>query len=330
MGLVVVLVSCASSGNPTPPSPGTTTALTGPVVVHTDVDLDDAMAIMMMLRADVNVIAIAVAGNGVARPKYGVPNAQGLVALAEAEDIPISYGADRSLLPSGEFPKAWRDLSTDLGGVSIPDATKPPDSRSAAALISDSISGSNEPVTVVGLAPATDLAIALRDDPEIVDNINAIFLTQSGRVNSPDAPKLPVSQLINWNTYIDALATAIIVESGANVTFVSSNADRSDPIKKMPIRELQQVGNPYAEFVANEATALRNAGRAFFWDPTTTAVAMQPSVCTDIVRKPTRVVLRGGNRFGLRVVEPGWREVDICLEADFEQFQKVMLDSLSE
>lgn len=321
MGLVVVLASCASSGNPTPPSPGTTTALTGPVVIHTDMDLDDAMAIMMMLRADVNVIAIAVAGNGVAPPKYGVPNAQGLVALAEAKDIPISYGADRSLLPSGEFPKAWRDLSTDLGGVSIPDATKPPDSRSAAVLISESISGSNEPVTVVGLAPATDLAIALRDEPDIVDNINEMFLTQSGTVNSPDP---------NWNTYIDALATAIIVESGAKVTFVSSNADLSDPINKMAVRELQQVGNPYAEFVANEAAALRNAGRASFWDPTTTAVAMQPSVCTDMVRQPTRIVLRGGNRFGLRVVEPGWREVDICLEADFEQFQKVMLDSLSE
>ena len=84
-------------------------------------DASDAMALLYLLRrADVEVTAIVVDGDGEARCPIGATNALSLAALAGKPDIPVGGGRPRPLKGAHAFPKAWRNAADNLYGLPRP------------------------------------------------------------------------------------------------------------------------------------------------------------------------------------------------------------------
>ncbi len=144
-----------------------------PIILDCDPGTDDAFAILLALASpELEVLAITVAGGNVGL-ECTLPNALALVALA-GSDVPVYAGADRPLL--GAFVNETRVHGVDgLGGIALPKGGGPA-SGIAADAIRRVLRESPRKVTLVGVAPATNLALALMTEPALVEKVEQIVL----------------------------------------------------------------------------------------------------------------------------------------------------------
>lgn len=147
--------------------------MTIPIILDCDPGTDDAFALLLALASpEIEVLAVTVAGGNVGLDRT-LPNALALVALAQA-DVPVYAGADRPLL--GAFVNETRVHGVDgLGGVSLPKGALPTPGI-AADQIRRILREATRPVTLVGIAPVTNLAIALATEPALAEKVERIVL----------------------------------------------------------------------------------------------------------------------------------------------------------
>jgi inosine-uridine nucleoside N-ribohydrolase len=187
-----------------------------PVILDCDPGTDDAFALLLALAAPrIELLAVTVAGGNVGL-ECTLPNALALVALAGAPEgvrVPVFAGADRPLL--GSFTGEPRVHGVDgLGGVALP-----PGGPAAPELAADAIRrilrASPRPVTLVGVAPATNLALALATEPALAAKVDRIVL-MSGAWSEGNAT--PAAE---FNALNDPEALAIVLACGRPVVLVT-------------------------------------------------------------------------------------------------------------
>ena len=191
---------------------GKDTAVAIPIILDCDPGTDDAFAILLALASpELDVLAITVAGGNVGL-ECTLPNALALVALAGA-DVPVYAGADRPLL--GAFVNETRVHGVDgLGGVALPAGGEP-----AAGVAADAIRrllrDAAQQVTLVGIAPATNLALALITEPALAEKVERIVLMTGawGEGNATPAAE--------FNAFNDPEALAVLFACGRPVVLAT-------------------------------------------------------------------------------------------------------------
>ena len=135
-----------------------------PIILDTDPGTDDAVAIFLALASpELDVRAVTVAGGNVGLD-CTLPNATALIALTNA-NVPVHPGADRPLL--GAFTSEPRVHGANgLGGVILPPGGHP-DPELAIDGIRRILKTSPESVTLVGIGPVTNFALALAAEPAL-------------------------------------------------------------------------------------------------------------------------------------------------------------------
>ena len=183
-----------------------------PVIIDCDPGTDDALAIFLALASpELSVLAITVAGGNVGLDRT-LPNALSLTALA-GSPVPVHGGADRPLL--GRFTSEIRVHGENgLGGVILP-AGGPPAPGLAADVIRRLLRETAEPITLIGIGPATNLALALTTEPALVNNVERIVLMSGawGEGNMTPAAE--------FNAISDPEALAILLACGRPVVFAT-------------------------------------------------------------------------------------------------------------
>jgi purine nucleosidase len=183
-----------------------------PVILDCDPGTDDALAIFLALASpELSVLAVTVAGGNVGLT-HTLRNACALVSLAGA-DAPVYAGADRPLL--GAFvSETGVHGENGLGGVVLP-----PGAAEAAGLASDVIRRilreSAEPVTLIGIGPATNLALALTTEPAVAANVAQIVLMSGAWAEGNVTPAA------EFNAWSDPEALAILLQSGRPMVFAT-------------------------------------------------------------------------------------------------------------
>ena len=180
-----------------------------PAIVDCDPGTDDALALMLALASpELRVLAITVAGGNVGLAQT-LPNALALVALA-GSDVPVFAGADRPLL--GAFVSETRVHGENgLGGVHLPPGGAPAPGLAADA-IRRILRESPDPVTLVGIGPATNLALALTTEPALTANVGQIVLMSGAWAEGNMTPAA------EFNAISDPEALAILLACGRTVT----------------------------------------------------------------------------------------------------------------
>ncbi|MFE4197249.1 nucleoside hydrolase [Paenarthrobacter sp. NPDC056912] len=183
----------------------------GQLILDVDTGVDDALALMVAARhADWNLRAVTcVAGNtsleGVVRNTLTVLDAVG------ATDVPVAAGAARPLL--GEPRDAGHVHGSDgLADLGWPRSARAPEAIHAVELLRREILASPEPVTLVPLAPMTNIALLLRTYPEVAANIGRIVF-MGGSASAGNA-----SPVAEFNVWHDPEAAQIVISSGLPVT----------------------------------------------------------------------------------------------------------------
>ncbi|MBW9216746.1 nucleoside hydrolase [Mumia sp. zg.B53] len=192
-----------------PLEPSTTPPV--PVVLDVDTGVDDALALMFAVRhpaIDVRAIT-CVAGN--TDVDQVVTNSLAVLDALDAPDVAVARGAEQPLL-GGSRDARHVHGADGLGGQRLPSSSRMPFAGGALELMRMTILDSPDPVTLVPLAPMTNVALLLRAYPEVKENLRGI-VAMGGALEGGNAT--PVAEFNVWH---DPEAAAIVLASGVPVT----------------------------------------------------------------------------------------------------------------
>ena len=183
-----------------------------PIILDCDPGTDDAFAILLALASpELDVLAITVAGGNVGL-EHTLPNALALAALAGSR-VPVFAGADRPLLEA--FVNETRVHGENgLGGIALPPGGAPAPGVAADA-IRRLVRESRGKVTLVGIGPATNLALAIMTEPAVLANVERIVLMSGAWAEGNMTPAA------EFNALSDPEALAVLLSCGRQVVFAT-------------------------------------------------------------------------------------------------------------
>lgn len=251
------------------------------LLIDTDTASDDAVALVMALRApEARVEAITVVAGNVPLAQ-GVQNALYTVELCGAT-VPVHAGAVRPLLRPLETAQFVHG-EDGMGDIGLPlSGRSPAPGHAVEAILAASHRLAGE-LVLVTLGPLTNLALALAQDPTLAARVRRCVVM--GGVGYGHGNVTPVAE---YNVWVDPEAAKIVFDAGLPLTMVGWDAAHQyaclDPDEAARLRA---VGTPLAAFCVDIQRTLvefcvgKMALPGFdLPDPLAVAVALDPTLVT--------------------------------------------------
>jgi purine nucleosidase len=217
------------------------------VVLDTDPGIDDALAMLLAVASpEVDLACVTVTG-GNCPLEAGVRNARNVLALAGRSDVPACAGVALPLIRP-PFTALETHGDTGLGYAKLPDSpVAVSDEHGVDAIIREIMARPGE-VTLVAVAPLTNVAIAIRKEPRIVEAVREVII-MGGAVRADGN----TTSLAEFNFYVDPHAAHMVLESGMPMTLLPWDISRDVLLMQKHVDRLLEISSPVSRFIA-EAT----------------------------------------------------------------------------
>ena len=319
------------------------------VIFDCDIGCDDAVALIALLLSDkVEVIAITcVKGNvGV---KDVVNNALKVSHLCK-KDIPVYEGCSepmvRDLLKGREHNTLMQRVKMEIDGKQIlihdpsfplPLPERKAEEKHACSYIIDTLRNTQEKIDICAIGPLTNIAMALRLDPTIVNNIGTIYIMGGGLYIGNRTP------LAEANFYDDPEAAEIVLTSGAHIILCPIEAcEMGGTYDQKDLQEIKDTDNEIADFLYDELQGYIDRCNILFkgdvqsccvYDYVAVAPLIDESIITEMHRDVAHVDISAGMADGQLVIDrrgmfKAEKPIDIIYKADAEKLHKILLDLL--
>lgn len=182
-----------------------------PVILDVDTGLDDAYALMFAARCPrIDLLGVTcVAGNvGVGQV---VRNTLDVLDMSGAAEVPVASGATGPLVDDHRSADHYHG-ENGVGGVQLPRSSRQPVKESAIELLYRLLAESSRPVTLIALAPLTNIALLLRAYPEAHKHIERIVWMGGARRYGN------VTASAEFNAWSDPEAAHEVLHSGIPIT----------------------------------------------------------------------------------------------------------------
>ncbi|PYV99062.1 MAG: nucleoside hydrolase [Acidobacteria bacterium] len=249
-------------------------------LIDTDVASDDAVALIMALRAPVHVVAITtVAGN--VDVQQATRNALYTVELCGAR-VPVYRGAEKPLARAHENA-TWFHGHDGLGDHNYRDPRQSPEAMHAVDAIIEVIEA-NPGLVLVTLGPLTNVALALTKKPEIATKVGRCVVM--GGAPCCEGNVTPAAE---YNIWVDPEAARIVMLSGLPVELVGWQTCRGEAVlNEADIARIHAGGSELARFAIECNSCAREAYKVqtgedgiALPDPVAVSVALDPSIGTE-------------------------------------------------
>jgi len=319
------------------------------MIIDTDTASDDAVALVMALRApEADVKAITVVAGNVPLGK-GSRNARYTVELCE-RDVPVYEGADRPLRREPS-PASWFHGEDGLGDQGYPAPRQPPAPGHAVAALVDGVRA-HPGLVLVTLGPLTNLALALEQAPDLAESVGRCVVMGGAACTVGN-----VTPAAEYNIWCDPEAARLCFRSGLPIEMVgwelcrgAANLDDED------IARCRALDTPRARFAIDSNAKALEMNRSLFQepgiglpDPVAMAVALDPAVVVRKSRHAVDVECEGALTRGMTVVDQldvvprglgdtgGWRRaaasgdsnVTVCWEINAARFKERLFRALA-
>ncbi|WP_368497943.1 nucleoside hydrolase [Herbiconiux sp. A18JL235] len=331
--------------------------MTHRVLLDVDTGVDDALAILFAVaHPDIELLGITCVAGNTSLPNV-VANTLKVLDAAGAPPIPVAGGAVRPLIEPLRSSHVHGE--DGLGDLGLAPSTRPVDPRHAVDLARDLILASDGPVTLVALAPQTNLALLLRQYPEVAQNLERIVF-MGGSASGGNA-----TAVAEFNVWHDPEAAAIVLDSGVpafmygldvfnQVTIDESDAARltqgssvsgrlAGALLSFQMADPETAPESDADAAAADAAdgAAESPWGGHIGDAGALCALVDPGALT-IERHPVRVELAGFAR-GQTIVDRRRRSgedavhgihssvpaIDIALDVDVDRFARLFLDTIA-
>lgn len=310
------------------------------VIIDCDPGMDDSVALILAAKSPaLNILGITtVCGN--LPVDQTTRNALITMELLKRPDIPVYRGISKPLirpLPSDPFSHG----DDGLGNNHHPAPELAEQATHAIDFIIDSVRRYPHEITLITLAPMTNIAMALLKVPEIAPLIKRVVAIAGawGTNRSSFENATGDNPQSEWNVFVDPESAKIVLESG--VAFQAVGLDVATHfnvnISEEDIQRLEQSPQPEANHAARMMRFVLSRGYQSYCvmiDAMAVAAVLVPDLLKTV---PARVAVetQGQATLGQTVADfrhsHNWHhlpEIRISVEADYQRFIRMVLDTL--
>ena len=268
------------------------------ILLDTDTAGDDTTAMLMAMKSSGATLEAVTINCGNVSFDQEVENALYTIEVGGKSDkIPVYPGARRPLLRDWET--AERVHGDDgMGNSHFPKAKQRPEAKHAVDAIIELVNSEPGDITLVEIAPMTNLAMAIRKDPSIVKKVKHLYFM--GGTNQYLGNVTPAAE---FNIWVDPEAAKIVFDSGIPTTMVGweicmrhsildpGDLDRIGAMDTREARFFTSVNGQVRKFM-KEVEGIDGVSCP---DTITIAIVLDQKVATDV--RPKRVDVETGGEF---------------------------------
>lgn len=273
--------------------------MTAPLVIDCDPGIDHAVSLLYAARRLAPIGITTVHGN---LPLAGATrNALSILALGGI-DLPVAQGCAAPLVAAPRAA-AFVHGESGLAGAEMPPPAAAPVAQHAVDFLIEQAGRHRGALVVAALGPLTNLAVALRREPRLVDWIGLVSAMAGSRGMGNMTP------VAEFNVWSDPEAAAIVFASGLKVRLIGYDLTRQIGLGEAEIAALEGAGPParavaglYRHFLARQRD---------LWGlpvaPVHSPCAVVPLACPGTVTyraMPVAVELAGRYTRGMTVTDP--------------------------
>lgn len=319
--------------------------MTRSMIIDTDTASDDAVAIIMALRApDVEVKAITIVAGNVGADQAAA-NALHTTELC-GSDVPIYIGAKKPLMREVADAE-WFHGRDGLGNMNYPTARRPVAQGHGVDALIDTIRA-NPGIVLVTLGPLTNVALAVSKAPDIAALVSRCVVMGGAACTVGNV--IPAAE---YNIWCDPEAARIAFHSGLPVEMVGWELCRGEA--NLSPAEMEMILGFETELAAFAIDSNRTAleanrkqsgdGGLGLPDPVAMAIALDPTICTRSSQHYVEVETQSDLTRGQTVVDlfnlttdernsPIWRhahsapKTTVCWEIDIPRWKEALYSAL--
>lgn len=311
------------------------------IIIDTDPGIDDAVAIMFALGSGkLNLKALTTASGNLQADRTAA-NARKILSMLGVNTVPVARGPQTPLMRP--YPKDPFSHGDDgLANLGLPESPLPEDPRAAADLIVDLVDAHAGDITILGLAPLTNIALAVMRDPELPKKVNELILIGgSYGLHASGTERAtgdnPVSE---WNIYVDPEAAKIVFEAGFKLTAIGLDVATHPKIDLSADHRLRlaRSDKTSAWFLRGVADFVESRGFGSYCgliDSLAVAAAIDRSLLT-IETLKVGIETKGELTLGETVVDRRqhfrWEHlpsIDVASDVDAERFFDLLLQAIA-
>ena len=312
------------------------------MILDVDTGVDDAMALLTAVRhPDLELLAVSCVTGNASLERVVDNTLRVLDAAGAPTDIPVAAGAVRPLIAP---PRSASHVHGDdgLAGIVLPASARVPDPAGAVEMLRRVILASSRKVTLVLLAPQTNIALLLRIHPEVAANIERIvFMGGSAAIGNATA-------VAEFNVWHDPEAAAAVIGSGVPCFMYGLDVFMQVAIAQdhaARLAEHQDAGVALAGQLLSHRISFSEDEEAVYsgliGDAGAVCALVDPEALT-VERLPVRVELAGYGR-GQTVVDrrarggedlvhgsagTDWVPMEVALDVDADRLAGVFLETI--
>lgn len=279
------------------------------LVIDTDPGVDDALALLMAhAHPEATMEALlVVAGNA---PLARTVDNTCIILDQLGASTPVYAGCDRPLLLVEGQAAIEVHGEDGLGDVGFARSSRAVAAEHAASALVRMASESPGQLTLVCLAPLTNLAVALALDPELPHKLARVVVMGGAVTGQGNTPSL----CAEYNVYADPEAAHVVFtrwqEAGRVIDLVDWEVIVAHPVPGDVLDAWLTMDTPLGRFFRDISARLmrlmeRTLGRRTFLaaDPLAMAVALAPELVTRSAQHPVTVEMHGRHARGMTVVD---------------------------
>src|SRR5215469_4786946 len=215
------------------------------IIIDTDPGIDDSMAIFYALQSpELEVIGLTtVFGN--ASTSTCTTNALRLLEIAGRSDIPVFSGAQRSLTRPFPGGAPWVHGADGQGNTDLAAPLLAASMEPAAQFIAEQVLQSPGEVTLVAIAPLTNVALALLLYPDLATHIAQIVLMGGNAYREGNASPAAEANIRN-----DPESADIVLGAECPVTMIGLDVTHKVMMSGHQLDQIGGFANPRAEHLA--------------------------------------------------------------------------------
>ena len=250
------------------------------IIIDTDPGIDDSLAILLALASpEIQLEGLTVV-HGNSSTHQGTINALSILELAGASHIPVARGCELPLVqPSLLAPETHGN--TGLGYAQLPGPRSKPIVQHGSDFLIEKIMSNPGEITLVAIGPLTNVALAIRKEPRIVQAVRELIIM--GGAIRHEGNTTPLAE---FNTYVDPHAAHIVYHSGMPITLTPLDVTYQCILLAEDVERIKEVESDIPPFIA-DATRFymefhdeyQGIQGCVINDPLTLALTFMPELC---------------------------------------------------
>lgn len=306
------------------------------IILDVDPGHDDAVAIMMAAKSpEIDLLGITVvSGNNSLEKTF--KNTLNICSWLDI-DVPISKGMDRPMVRerylSSDAAVGNVHGVTGLDGHEFGEITVRAVDKHAVHFIVDTLMNTDEKITIVPTGPLTNIGMALRLEPKIIEKIDRIVLMGGAYGIGNMTPSA------EFNILADPEAAHVVFSSGLPIVMMGLDLTRQAYCGDEVIEKMKTINNRASELFVNLMGFFKESQkREFGWDsppihdPTTIAYLLKPEIF-ETVECNVEISLSRNMTYGRTVcdvfgVTDKVKNTKVATKIDYNEFWDLVYNTL--